>query len=131
MVADRRVRRQADERVPGVALPLHARNRSLAKYATGAETPARPAKRTNRNPPCFGWLPVRSIAVERAGVGVGSGVGAGLGEGVGVGLRVGRRLSAMAWRLGLGDALVPAASDNSQQQEDGSDLDELSHRYSW
>jgi hypothetical protein len=51
--------------------------------------------RTIRNPPCFGWLPLRSIvsdgsgAGEGVGDGVGLGVGDGEGEGVGFGESVG------------------------------------------
>jgi hypothetical protein len=40
--------------------------------------------RTIRKPPCFGWLPVRSIET-RTGGGVGEGVGLGVGLGVGDG----------------------------------------------
>jgi hypothetical protein len=62
--------------------------------------------RTIRKPPCFGWLPLRSIvgAGSDVGDGVGDGVGLGVGDGEGVGERVG---DGEGEALGVGLVVLP------------------------
>jgi hypothetical protein len=61
-----------------------------------------------RKPPCFGWLPLRSIVADGSGVGKGDGVGLGVGDGEGDGERVGFGESVgVGVALGVGVVALP------------------------
>jgi hypothetical protein len=65
------------------------------------------ASLTIRKPPCFGWLPLRSIeATTGAGVGEDVGLGVGDGEGEGEGVDFGESVGA-GEALGVGVVALP------------------------
>jgi hypothetical protein len=66
------------------------------------------ASRTIRKPPCFGWLPLRSIVADGSGasVGVGEAVGLGVGDGEGEGVGFGESVG-VGEALGVGVVALP------------------------